>query len=972
MGGWDQRYLGFGAFPDALSPLEIEHFFTASAGEAAAISGRRTSVNRMAFALQLGFLKMTGRTLNSVDIVPPAVLEHLGRQIGAPPPRVASIRAFYRRRRTLFDHQESARQALGRGPLNDHAERGLTAYLRREAAAAYDVSELMTRARAWLVGRHYVLPRERDIRRQVVAARRHQEQRIFTAIEVAVPSSLRQDWAPKLAETREAERTTHLEWLTATPATRGARALEAQLKKVEFLRGLGADRVGVADLPSAGLEFYGQRIMTRKVGALGLIKEPRRTIELASFLRLTLQRLMDASLVLLDHQIAAQWREARERAADGQTGRLKRFRGLIGDLTTLAGDESLDADALRTRLLKLVEPFQPELQISQVAAIRGELAQRHGELDRLLRAAKTAKLQTPPGHKLAEALAVLEKVGGTAAGVLPTDAANPFGPSWRDLLQQPDRKAALNCYRAATVMLLKRAIRNRSVTAPDSLDHQAPENRLIAKATWDRDRGRLIRNLSLPSTAEKYLQRLEVGLAAGLGALAAAVEAGEISIEGDAVRLPRRKPAPKDARIESARRGMTASMGIHELSSVMIEVDRLTRFSWKLLGRPARSERELVTLYGGLLGLGSDLTVAELARMIPSIDADSLGQMVLRLESDGRLRAANEAVLGFMRQHPVAILWGRGLNASADMMSLEATRYLWSARLDPRRRTFAIGTYAHVLDQWGVLYDQPIVLNRRQAGAAIEGALRQGQVDHLEKVAVDTHGHSHFAMALAKVVGFDLTPRLARLKTRKFHLPTGFGGAIPEVLKPLIAPTSVSRRVIGRGWDELLRLGASVKDGWYPATDALERYGAAARGGAVYEAGAGLGKLLLTLYLCDYLGNREFRTEILDLLNQGEAVHSLQRAIHNGAIPAKRGRTTQQLEAISGALTLLANIVMAWNTNRIQRTADRDPRTFSNDILSHIAPIGHGHINLRGVMTFDLGPSRSALLGLPITAVAQA
>ena len=72
--------------------------------------------------------------------------------------------------------------------------------------------------------------------------------------------------------------------------------------------------------------------------------------------------------------------------------------------------------------------------------------------------------------------------------------------------------------------------------------------------------------------------------------------------------------------------------------------------------------------------------------MIPSADADSLGQMVVRLESEGRLRSANEAVLGFMRHHPVAGFWGEGLNASADMMSLEATRYLWSARLDPRHR----------------------------------------------------------------------------------------------------------------------------------------------------------------------------------------------------------------------------------------------------------------------------------------------
>ncbi len=160
-----------------------------------------------------------------MEIVPPAVLEHLGRQIGIPPPRVASIRAFYRRRRTLFDHQESSRKALGRGPLNDHAERGLTAYLRREAATAYDVTELMTRARTWLVGKHYVLPRERDIRRQAVAARRHQEQRLFSAIEVAAPLSARQDWLAKLAEPREPDQTTHLEWLSATPATLSARAL---------------------------------------------------------------------------------------------------------------------------------------------------------------------------------------------------------------------------------------------------------------------------------------------------------------------------------------------------------------------------------------------------------------------------------------------------------------------------------------------------------------------------------------------------------------------------------------------------------------------------------------------------------------------------------------------------------------------------------------------------------------------------
>src|SRR5262245_40406404 len=35
--------------------------------------------------LQIGFLKMTGGTLNSVEIIPPGVLEHLGRQLGCAP-----------------------------------------------------------------------------------------------------------------------------------------------------------------------------------------------------------------------------------------------------------------------------------------------------------------------------------------------------------------------------------------------------------------------------------------------------------------------------------------------------------------------------------------------------------------------------------------------------------------------------------------------------------------------------------------------------------------------------------------------------------------------------------------------------------------------------------------------------------------------------------------------------------------------
>jgi TnpA family transposase len=219
-------------------------------------------------------------------------------------------------------------------------------------------------------------------------------------------------------------------------------------------------------------------------------------------------------------------------------------------------------------------------------------------------------------------------------------------------------------------------------------------------------------------------------------------------------------------------------------------------------------------------------------------------------------------------------------------------------------------------------------------------------------------------MTLAKYAGFDLCPRLANLKKRKLYLPRGL--KVPEVLRPCVAEI-VSRRAIARGWEGFLRLAASVKHGWSPATEALDRFGSAAVGDPVFEAGDALGKLLRTLYLCDFFGNPVFRIEILDLLNQGEAVHSLQRAVYNGMITAKHGRSMEELGAISGALALLANIVMAWNTHRLQLAVDQTPAAYPDEVLKGIAPIGYKHINLRGILTFDLSQLGPGLLGRPAT-----
>ena len=95
--------------------------------------------------------------------------------------------------------------------------------------------------------------------------------------------------------------------------------------------------------------------------------------------------------------------------------------------------------------------------------------------------------------------------------------------------------------------------------------------------------------------------------------------------------------------------------------------------------------------------------------MMPALSDAALAEAMPRLEDEAVWREANALGREFLHRHAVVKAWGEGPLASADAMSLEAARHLWNARVDPRRRTYAIGLYSHVLDQWGIIDDQPWV-----------------------------------------------------------------------------------------------------------------------------------------------------------------------------------------------------------------------------------------------------------------------
>ncbi len=148
-----------------------------------------------------------------------------------------------------------------------------------------------------------------------------------------------------------------------------------------------------------------------------------------------------------------------------------------------------------------------------------------------------------------------------------------------------------------------------------------------------------------------------------------------------------------------------------------------------------------------------------------------------------------------------------------------------------------------------------------------------------------------------------------------------------------------------------------METGHTSATLALARFGSESSDSATYRAGVHLGRLIRSIYLCDYLLSEDLRRLVNRILVHGEALHQLQRAILNGTFSKPRGQHLEDLQATSGALRLMINLCLAWTTNKMQEHLLGDRAYLTDDEMSWLAaasPAHHRNINFRGIFSFPL------------------
>src|ERR1700727_1005789 len=86
MDSWHATFLGLRHLPREVTAFEVEVFFQFSAEEARIIEQRRRPELKLGLAFQIGFLRMSGRLLDAVRMVPPLLWRHLGERFSVAGP----------------------------------------------------------------------------------------------------------------------------------------------------------------------------------------------------------------------------------------------------------------------------------------------------------------------------------------------------------------------------------------------------------------------------------------------------------------------------------------------------------------------------------------------------------------------------------------------------------------------------------------------------------------------------------------------------------------------------------------------------------------------------------------------------------------------------------------------------------------------------------------------------------------------
>jgi TnpA family transposase len=400
-----------------------------------------------------------------------------------------------------------------------------------------------------------------------------------------------------------------------------------------------------------------------------------------------------------------------------------------------------------------------------------------------------------------------------------------------------------------------------------------------------------------------------------------------------------------------------------DLPELLLEIQARTGFAEKfthISESKARVKDLEISICAVLLAEACNIGIEPLLRNdIPALTKDRLSWVKQNYIRSETIVKANARLVDTQATLALAQLWGGGEVASADGLRFLVPVRTIHAGSNPKY--FGVGRgvtyYNFTSDQFTGFHNIVIPGTLRDSLYLLEGLLEQQTSLHPMEVMTDTHGYSDVVFGLFWLLGYQFSPRLADLgemRLWRIDLDANYG-----VLDGL-ARNRLNLDSIAQNWDDLLRVAGSLKLGTVSASEIMRTLQGGQNPSTLSRAIAELGRIAKTLYLLAYIDDEAYRRRILTQLNRGESRHSVARAVFHGQRGELRQRYRDGQEEQLGALGLVVNVIVLWNTIYTAEVLDYlrfNQVEVNSDDVARLSPLKYKHINMLGRYQFSMPDS---------------
>lgn len=577
-------------------------------------------------------------------------------------------------------------------------------------------------------------------------------------------------------------------------------------------------------------------------------------------------------------------------------------------------------------------------------------------------------------HPIIEALELIKKYITTNAHFFPKSDQVPLDgvirPSWRHLVveQETSGEERINRinYEISTLQVLRDKLRCKEIWVPGSERYRNPDEDLPQDFELRREEN--YKALKKPINPDEFIAHLKGEMTKAINKLDQGIPKNNkvrILTKGKGngngrISISPFDPVPEPVNLSRLKSEIMKRWPMTSLLDILKEADLRVNFtelfktaaSRELISKDLLQKRLILCLYG----LGTNAGLKRVSNGEHGEKYKDLLYIRRKYIDKDNLRNAIAEIVNAILRNKMTDIWGEGTTSCAsDSKKFGAWDQNLMTEWHIRYRGRGVMIYWHVAKHSTCIYSQLKSCSSSEVASMIEGVLKHCTSMEVGKNYVDSHGQSEVAFAFCHLLGFQLMPRLKAINSQKLYRPdSGMSDAFPNLQPILTRP--INWELIRQQYDQMIKYATALRLGTAETEAILKRFTRSNLKHPTYQALSEMGKVIKTIFLCDYLDSEDIRREINEGLNVVENWNSANGFIFYGKGGEISTNRLEDQEVAVLSLHLLQNCLVYINTLMIQSVLSEKQwqDMMTPEDLRALSPLIYSHVNPYGIFKLDM------------------